>query len=83
MNFGWETYAYKEKEEIFQDSGGGGSSIQTCPCGGGIKSIAHVAGGCELYKQERDTVEWKMCRVNEGGMNSFCAYKRENLIAAL
>ena len=57
---------------------------QTCPCGKARESRTHIVAECELYKEERDTLEKEMREVNEGGMNLFEALdNREKTIAIL
>ena len=53
---------------------------QTCPCGKARESRTHKVAECELYKEERDTLEKEMWEVNEGGIKSFDALdSREKL----
>ena len=41
-----------------------------CPCGTTIESRTHVVGECEIYKEERDTLE-EMKKVDVCGMEGF------------
>ena len=48
------------------------------------ESKTHIVAECELYKEERDTLETEMREVMEGGMNLFEALdNREKTIAIL
>ena len=49
---------------------------QTCPCGKARESRIRIVAECELYKEERDTLEKEMEEVKEGG-------SREKTIAML
>ena len=52
----------REEEEI---------DAQICPCGKAIYSRSHIAGGCEICKEERDVLEEKMREIDEGGIEGF------------
>ena len=57
---------------------------QTCPCGKARESRTHIVAECELYQEERDTLEKEIREVNEGGMNLFEALDNmEKTIAIL
>ena len=42
-----------------------------CPCGTTIENSIHTVGECEMYKEERDTLEEEMRKLDVCGMGEF------------
>ena len=50
--------------------------VQMCPCGKAIDSRTHIAGECEVFKEERDVLEEEMREIDECGIEEIAARKR-------
>ena len=44
---------------------------QMCPCGKAMEGRSHIAGECEIYKEERDVLEEERREINECDMEEF------------
>ena len=42
-----------------------------CPCGTAIESRTDLVGTCEIYKEERHTLEEEVRKLDECGMEEF------------
>ena len=55
-----------------------------CPCGTTIESRTHIAGECEIYKEERDALEEEMRKLDVCDMEEFGRLKSgEKTVAIL
>ena len=54
-----------------------------CPCGTTIESRTHTVGECEIYKEERDSLEEEMRKLDARDMEEFGRLKSSETTIAI
>ena len=54
-----------------------------CPCGTTIESRTHTIGECEIYKEERDSLEEEMRKLDACDMEEFGRLKSSEATIAI